>query len=143
MRTLEFSVPGELTGKGSMRAYTYRRRDGGTGARMASSERAQADQLSVSRAALLARGSDPLFEGAIAVRIEAWILRPKSVRPARRPWPIVKPDADKLARLVLDALTRVLYADDAAVCRLDVIKRYAEGAGGAEGARVVVLVREL
>jgi crossover junction endodeoxyribonuclease RusA len=51
--------------------------------------------------------------------------RPPSA-PKRRRLPAVKPDLDKLVRATLDALTGVLYLDDAQVCRLSVAKEYGE-----------------
>jgi Holliday junction resolvase RusA-like endonuclease len=50
--------------------------------------------------------------------------RPKSA-PKRRVWPDRKPDIDKLARAVLDALTGTLITDDARVCSLIVTKTFA------------------
>jgi crossover junction endodeoxyribonuclease RusA len=41
------------------------------------------------------------------------------------------PDADKLARAVLDALTGIAYVDDALVVHLSVLKVYTEGTAGA------------
>lgn len=64
-----------------------------------------------------------------AVRVEATFLfpRPPSVSAKRRPWPSVKPDVDKVARATLDALTGVLFRDDALVCDLHVRKAYTPG----------------
>ena len=50
--------------------------------------------------------------------------RPKSA-PKRRTQPDRKPDIDKLARAVLDALTGTLITDDARVCALIVTKTFA------------------
>jgi len=111
-----------------MRAYTYRRKDGGLGARAtADNPKTRADEFKVSRAAAEALEADGrgLFDGPIAVRIDVRLARPKSVPAKRRPLPTVKPDADKIARLVLDALTKIVFVDDAAVCCLQVRKRYA------------------
>lgn len=52
-------------------------------------------------------------------------------------WPTTKPDVDKLSRGCLDALTGVLYRDDAQVVRKTVAKFY----GAPE--RVEISVREL
>lgn len=38
--------------------------------------------------------------------------------PKRRLWPVVKPDIDKLERATLDALTGILFLDDAQVVRV-------------------------
>jgi Holliday junction resolvase RusA-like endonuclease len=47
-----------------------------------------------------------------------------------RRYPTTKPDLDKLARAVLDALTGVYYLDDAQVVSLDLQKAYTHGAPG-------------
>ena len=49
------------------------------------------------------------------------------VRPARerRPDPCVRPDADKLGRALLDALTGIAYHDDGQVVALSIRKIYA------------------
>ena len=37
-----------------------------------------------------------------------------------------KPDADNLAKVISDALIGIVYVDDAAVCDVRVVKRYAD-----------------
>lgn len=41
--------------------------------------------------------------------------------------PAKKPDADNIAKAILDALNGLAYYDDAQVCRLAVVKLYGEG----------------
>ena len=41
--------------------------------------------------------------------------------------PMKKPDADNIAKIILDALNGMAYADDKQVVRLEVIKRYTPG----------------
>ena len=62
-----------------------------------------------------------MWKGPITVELEFWLYRGKTVK---RDLPSVKPDIDKLARAILDALTGVVYADDSQVCQLVVVKRY-------------------
>lgn len=50
--------------------------------------------------------------------------------------PATKPDADKLARATLDALTGLVFDDDSRIVQLLVVKEYASP--GEEGARIVV-----
>ena len=60
----------------------------------------------------------------VAVQLRFDLRRP--VR-GRRSWPCVRPDLDKLARAVLDAITESgLVEDDGQVCELSAVKRYAE-----------------
>ena len=63
----------------------------------------------------------PPYDGPIEVRASFYLPRPKSVK---RVSPTVKPDLDKLARGLLDALTNVVYRDDAQVTNLQVSKHY-------------------
>lgn len=52
------------------------------------------------------------------------LRRPKSVSVKKRPYPTKKPDVDKLTRAVLDALTGVVWGDDAEVVRVHAEKVY-------------------
>lgn len=77
---------------------------------------------------MLTRGQYPLWTKDVAVFLELLVyLAPPKTMPKGRVWPTVTPDVDKLARAVLDALKGVLYADDAQVVRLHVLKSYARG----------------
>jgi crossover junction endodeoxyribonuclease RusA len=64
------------------------------------------------------------MSGGVHVMLDFALQRPKSL-PKRTSLHLKKPDIDKLARAVLDALTGILYHDDSEVVRLDVTKRYA------------------
>jgi Holliday junction resolvase RusA-like endonuclease len=55
--------------------------------------------------------------------IVAWFHRPKSVS-KRRTLPVVKPDLDNIAKLVMDSLSGVVYPDDSQICRLTARKAY-------------------
>jgi Holliday junction resolvase RusA-like endonuclease len=66
-----------------------------------------------------------LMLGALAVRLVFALPRPKAIK--ARPVPhIRKPDLDKLTRAILDALTGIVYRDDAQVVDLRISKGYAE-----------------
>jgi crossover junction endodeoxyribonuclease RusA len=80
---------------------------------------------------------DALLDGPVCVWIEFHLKRPKVKK--RQHWAPSRPDIDKLARNVLDALTDSgLIRDDAQVCRLNVEKRYADTADPWTGAVVSV-----
>ena len=66
------------------------------------------------------------IEGAVEIIVTFSFVRPKSVSAKKRPNMIVKPDIDKLARAVLDALTHHAYDDDSQVVTLVVSKIYGE-----------------
>lgn len=66
---------------------------------------------------------------AVDVDLTFYLPRPKSVRPAARPLPTVKPDVDKLERAVLDAMTMSgIVTDDAQITDTSKRKRYADDA---------------
>lgn len=69
------------------------------------------------------------LEGPVRVEATFRFVRPASVTAKKRPLPEVKPDLDKLARALLDALTGIAYRDDAQVVALDVQKLYADQPG--------------
>jgi hypothetical protein len=51
-------------------------------------------------------------------------VRPESIKAHKRPYPVVKPDLDKLMRAVLDSLTGVIYVDDSQVVKAEPTKDY-------------------
>lgn len=78
-------------------------------------------------------GEIPLwFDGALRVRFDFIMPRPKShfnnkgdLKPSAPFYHTTKPDALKLARSTEDALTGIVWADDAQTAMLEVSKRYA------------------
>lgn len=62
-----------------------------------------------------------VFDGPLAVQIHAWVKKPKK---GKHEHPIVKPDADNLAKLVCDALNGIVWHDDKQIVDLQVIKNY-------------------
>lgn len=81
-------------------------------------------QEKVKAAAQTAMFGLPPMTGAAAVTMTFTVPRPPSVPEKKRPYPTVAPDLDKLARAVGDALTGVVYADDALIVNLHLYKRY-------------------
>jgi Holliday junction resolvase RusA-like endonuclease len=55
--------------------------------------------------------------------------RPATIKASKRPYPIVAPDIDKLARAAADSLQGIFYVDDSQVVRLSVSKDYGEAPG--------------
>lgn len=66
-----------------------------------------------------------LLEGAVYVGLRFFLKRGKTVS---RKTPFVRPDIDKLARAVLDALTGIVFRDDAQVVKLHCSKSYSDEA---------------
>lgn len=71
---------------------------------------------------------DQLWRGPVFVAVRFELSKPKSI-PKKTVWPIKKPDLDKLARAVLDALTDVIWKDDSQVTTLSVAKCYGDAPG--------------
>lgn len=74
------------------------------------------------------RGRD-FFEGALRVEIEAVYTAPASwsaKKKAETEYKTSKPDADNLCKLILDALTGIIWKDDQIVSHIEVTKRYGE-----------------
>lgn len=63
---------------------------------------------------------------AVKVEMDFVMAKPKS---AKRLFPSVKPDLDKLIRAVLDGLTGVAYEDDSQVVLIKSTKTYGENQG--------------
>lgn len=134
-----FFVPGVPVSQGSMTSFVVGRRqaDGSVLNARAVTTAANKGRLNewrrtVQDAAAVVFTATPSEEPA-AVGLCFVMPRPRTVS---RAWPGVRPDIDKLARAVLDALTGVAYRDDACVVMLMASKVY--GDGDACGVTVVV-----
>lgn len=89
------------------------------------------------------QGQGPI-EGPVGLEITVDLPRPQSA-PKRRTWPTKtrSGDVDKLARAILDALTGVVYADDAQVTYLSIAKDWAGEWGPGATIRVTVPPQDL
>lgn len=150
MSAIEFVVYGRPATAGSKRAFAIRR-DGRFTGRVAvtdDSTRTKSWQATVASAALEAGSGcsrDPL-----RLALAFYLRRPRAhygtgrnsarVRDAAPARPGVRPDLLKLARAVEDALTGIVWHDDAQVCVEHLTKHYAESD---EPERVVVIVDSL
>lgn len=147
--TLE--ILGTPAPKGSMRAMNVRGRamlvPGGSSENQ-KALRAWAKAVSTQARTQLGDPGDPLYRGvAVEVHMVFRLARPKShygakgLLPSAPPdhWHIVKPDGDKLARATLDALTGIVYDDDARIPVQHTDKQWCHA--GREG--VVITMRAL
>jgi Holliday junction resolvase RusA-like endonuclease len=134
---ITIAVHGTPAPKGSYRAMIVRGRamviPGGSSANQrALREWHAAIQAAVGRS--IGEQDQPLYSGPIEVVCSFRLPRPKAhylrgaLRSGVAAYPQGKPDADKLARSVLDALTGLLYEDDAQVVVLTATKGWAVGA---------------
>ena len=119
--TLTFTTPGTCVPQGSMRGFVVNGQARVTHAKpLALTEWRRAIAASATDAGAVCE------DGACIVSLVFNLARGKTVR---RAYPTVKPDIDKLARSVLDALTGVCWQDDAQVCDLILSKRYSDTPG--------------
>ena len=98
----------------------------GRGVLIESSKQLKPWREDIRQSALGALGRDYAFpDGPVGVSLLFWLPRPKSHPKTRRTLPTTRPDIDKLARAVLDALTSAgIYGDDSQVTWLVLEKRY-------------------
>lgn len=76
--------------------------------------------------AIIAEGSPEPLDGALVVTFAFWLPRPEST-PKRVLYPIRKPDVGKLARVVEDVCTNIVWTDDARITTEIITKRFAIG----------------
>lgn len=124
MNPIRFTVFGVAQPKGSTRAFMPK------GARFpvvtSDNPKLKAWQRVVALAAVAARMRQAPSSGPVAVEIDFALPRPLHLaKKATRPH-ITRPDVDKLARGILDALSKVLFEDDGQVVRLSATKRTCE-----------------
>jgi Holliday junction resolvase RusA-like endonuclease len=111
-----------------------------------SSPRVAPWRADVRQGAMTAMGDDAVLEDGVAIELAFRWPRPKGhygtgsraavLRAGAPELPIGMPDLDKLARAILDALTGVVWTDDAQVVDLTLSKRYADMAGPGVDVRV-------
>ncbi len=127
--TIRVIVHGEAVPQGSTRAFINRR----TGRPVVTSDnpRTRPWRDTVATAARFAMGAHGMLTGAVGLIIEIRVKRPAghygkrgTLLPSARRHPTTKPDIDKVARAILDALTDVAYRDDAQVVHLRVFQSY-------------------
>lgn len=122
---MTFSVPGEAAPQGSKRAFRTR---GGRIALVESSNRVKPYRASVAAAAVAAGVS--LIDGPVEIGAVFTFVRPRSHYTGKgalrsgAPAAPGKPDLDKIARAVGDALTGIAYRDDSQITRWTLHKRY-------------------
>jgi crossover junction endodeoxyribonuclease RusA len=114
-----FYVPGKAAPQGSKRHV-------GGGRMIESSRELGPWRERVALAASAAMAGQPMFLGAVAVELAFVLPRPVSTPKRSTPPAVKRPDVDKLARAVLDALTDVVIADDSQVVVLSASKRLAD-----------------
>jgi crossover junction endodeoxyribonuclease RusA len=116
---ITFTVPGKAAPQGSKRHV-------GGGRMVESSRELGPWRERVAIAASAAMAGRPMPLGAVVVALNFVLPRPVSTPKRVTPAAVKRPDLDKLARAILDAITDVVIADDSQVVRLTATKRLAE-----------------
>lgn len=134
-RFIAFTVDGVAAPAGSKRAFAHRT----TGRIVVTDDSKRSRPWKQQVAATAAAAMDgPLLAGPLELVVTFTMPRPKGhfgqganaarVKPAAPAFPIVKPDVTKLVRAVEDALTGVVWRDDAQVIAQHAHKVYGETA---------------
>lgn len=121
---IHFDVPGIPRPQGSKRGYVNKK----TGGVILTESGGQAHKdwrAVVALAAVEAMAEMAPFDGPLAARFTFKLPRPKS-HGKKVTFPDHRPDLDKLARSVLDALTHVVFVDDGQIITLNLRKRWAQ-----------------
>lgn len=159
-------VHGQPAPQGSKRAFMGKRKDGTPVARVieSSHDRVKSWRQAVvdearewqSQAAGRQFGAAPPLAGPLEATMTFVLRRPKGhygtgrnaavLKPSAPPYPSGKPDVGKLARATEDALTGIVWLDDAQVVRSLLTKVYSDVADPATAALAfgaIILVRQL
>jgi len=123
---IQLFIPGIPQPKGSIRAFMPK----GRGFPILTSDNPKAKKWEdeIRRAIR----SEEYLTGPIVINLKFCMPIPKSTSKKRRltlNWQVKKPDIDKLARAILDALTGTIYKDDSQVAKLTAEKIYGDSPG--------------
>lgn len=130
---MRFFVPGHPAPQGSKQAFVRGKR----AVLVEVSKRVKPWREAVQDAAIT-HGCQSL-NGPVSVKLTFLMPRPKAMPKSAPLTMCARPDADKLARAVLDGITGVCFEDDSQVTRLLVVKRRA---GTAEEPGVMIHVEQ-
>ena len=132
-----FEIPGPVRGKGRPR---FARMPNGH-VTTHTDEKTESYESMVKVLARKAMAGADLLDGTIEVLIQVTKAPPKSMSNKKRAaalaqqsWPGGKPDCDNIAKIVCDAMNKIVYADDSQIVRLSVEKFY----GDRDGVLVIV-----
>jgi len=133
---ITFKIPGRARPAGSKRAIPFQRGDGRLGVRVTDDCTKGRDWRSDIRLAAQEAYQGPILSGPLRLHVTFWFARPKGhygtgrnarlVKPAAPIYHVQKPDTTKLLRALEDALTGLIWADDAQVCCQSATKRWAD-----------------
>jgi Holliday junction resolvase RusA-like endonuclease len=130
---LRFTVPGRAAPGGSKKGFAFHRANGKLGVQLVDANaKAKPWKAIVAACALSARTSPALLEGPLMFTLRFIRARPvghygkKGLRSSAPPYPTTRPDVLKLARAVEDALTGIVWRDDAQIVSEHLTKEFGE-----------------
>ncbi len=139
MATIKFFVAGLPQSRGSKRAFPFKKKNGGLGVAVSDNNPKSKDWMAtVAVEAADSMEGTPIFTGPVGVLMRFVMRRPKSHYKKNGElkdlaekfhYHATRPDRGKLQRGVEDALTGIVYVDDAQVCCGPVEKVYGEQPG--------------
>lgn len=127
-----FTVYGHAAPAGSKRVLPAGGRRGGRPIVVDDSRRSRPWKQEVAAEAAGAMEGGELMTGPLGLELAFYLRRPaghfgaRGVRPSAPAWPIVRPDLLKLARAIEDALSGIVYRDDAQIVHELIVKRYGD-----------------
>ena len=133
---MTFIVLGRPQPAGSKRAFVVKRKTGAAGVAVADDNPALKSWQQEIRSAASKVSPGALLDGPLSLDVRFYFARPRShfgtgrnasmLKPSAPPYPIVRPDTTKLIRAIEDALTGVVWRDDALVVSQVAAKLYDE-----------------
>lgn len=133
---ISFTVPGEAQPAGSKRGFPVKRANGTIGVAISDANPKSKCWQHAVRTAALEAYSGPVLDCPLRLTVHFVRIRPKghfgkgkksAVLKASAPkWPTSKPDCTKLLRGLEDALTSIVWRDDAQIVEQSVSKGYGQ-----------------
>jgi Holliday junction resolvase RusA-like endonuclease len=134
MSAVTLFIPGIPQPAGSKRAFPFRRANGRLGVRVTDDAKHGKGWRAVCVAEARKAYQGPPLEGPVEFLVVFTLPRPKT---SKRAYPDVRPDTTKLVRALEDAMTGILWVDDAQITQQEAMKHYAHP-GQPVGALLVV-----
>lgn len=142
--SISFFVPGIPAPGGSKTGFGFHRPNGSIGVRLVDAGKRNKEwRATVATVAAQAMNGTSFFDGALRLDVDFMMVRPKGhygkngLRNSAPTHHTTRPDRTKLCRSTEDAMTGIVWRDDAQICTGEVRKLYADH-GAPSGARITI-----
>jgi len=135
--TIAFTVHGTPQPKGSARGYVAMKAGKARAIVTSDNRTLRAWEDSIRFAAQSRAGTIFFEDGPVTLDVTFYLQRPRSVTVRKRPCMTTRPDLSKLVRGLEDALTEILWKDDAQITSITATKVYADSR---EPSRAVIVI---